>query len=163
MPRQKDLNRNENKIEALSAFSSEPVRARELSETFVVTAPLLKDEDRRLYTEFFKTLVDETGSASLLELTEANDYVNKLFQGRRYDLALAKVIDDSRAGGVLAKSERREDVVAKQYLPIIEGLSKLSNSSYKIRAQIAKDMKKRLSKRDRSGAPSIVPDSNEST
>jgi hypothetical protein len=137
--------------------SSQP---RNLYEKLLDDTPLLKNEDKRRYRLMFETLVTEAKPESMLDWLDVKEYMDKWWEEQRYKTMTVTVVNGVRTHtfkDLSHNSEEREALDAETYLPLVETLSRLANSSANTRRSIQKDLR-RMGARKESPSPSIAPE-----
>jgi len=134
---------------------------RKLYEKLLDNTPVLQNEDERRYRLIFEALVAEAKPESMLDWLDVKEYMDKWWEEQRYKTMTVTIVNGARAHttkDLNRNSQQREVVDAQIYLPLVETLSRLANSSAKTRRSIQKDLRRMVGARKESQSPSIAPE-----
>jgi hypothetical protein len=108
---------------------------------FVESLSLLDEEDEKLYQETFEAIMGEVQSKSVLDTLAVKDFVDKLFEERRYKDAIVDLIEGAQNRVLLVEKDEQGLAAIEIFLPSLQKLDRMVNSSQTGRRAILKELR----------------------
>jgi hypothetical protein len=109
---------------------------------FLETLSLLDEEDEERYQETFDSIMGEVQPKSVLDALAVKDLVDKLFEERRYKDAMVDLIEGAQNRVVLEEKNEQALAAIEIFLPNLQKLDRMVNSSQAGRRSILKELRR---------------------